>query len=124
MIIIVIKVLQLNEDNNKVNLFETSQGIIRIWDFHSNILLIKIRIANDDLISLTFWNNEYLIAGCFDKTIKFINIKKRIVEEILTGHSNIVNCIKKIHHPDFGDCLISQGWKLDQLKLWVYNNKK
>ena len=134
---------EINEFNNEVNLFETSQGIIRIWDFHSNILLIfldlnliykifssnfyyliKIRVADNDLISLFFWNNEYLMAGCFDKTNKFINLKKRIAEEILTGHSNIVNCIKKIHHPDYGDCLVSHGWKVDQIKLWVYNNKK
>ena len=93
--------------------------------FSSNFYyLIKIRVADNDLISLFFWNNEYLMAGCFDKTNKFIYLKKRIAEEILTGHSNTVNCIKKIHHPDYGDCLVSHGWKVDQIKLWVYNNKK
>jgi len=45
-----------------------------------------------------------------------------VIIKSLIGHNNEVITIKKIIHPLFGECMISQGLEKDQIKLWV--NKK
>ena len=40
----------------------------------------------------------------------------------LKGHNNEVNCVKKINHPSFGECLISQSLENSNIKLWVIKN--
>ena len=39
------------------------------------------------------------------------------------GHVDMVCTVKKIIHPEYGECLISQGYKLDQIKLWINKNE-
>ena len=40
----------------------------------------------------------------------------------LESHDNYVLTIKKINHPSYGECLISQGFKKDKIKLWIIKN--
>ena len=35
------------------------------------------------------------------------------------GHNNEVSTIKKIMHPTYGECLISQGLANEQIKMWI-----
>ena len=37
----------------------------------------------------------------------------------LKGHSDEVLTIKKISHPKYGDCLISQGLGNEKIKMWI-----
>ena len=108
------------KSNEKIpKLIESCQdGYVRIWNFHSGSLINKIRISNKILYGLCLWNDNYLFVGCEDKTIKLIDIKIGFVIETLIGHNNSVLTIKKINHKVYGECLVSEGWKSDQIKLW------
>ena len=109
-------------NDNIIKLIESSFGIIRIWDFHSGKLLNKLKINDYDLRGMCLLNNDYLLVGSYDSSIKVINLKKMIIARSLNNHDNYVITIKKIYHPLYGDCLISQGWKDDQIRLWSSNN--
>ena len=107
-------------DDNKIKLIELSDDKnIRIWNFHSCELLDKIKVSkNYSLSGLCLWNNEYLFVGCYDKTIKLIELNNGKIIKNLSHHNNRVLTIKKIYHPEYGECLISQG--LDKkIKLWI-----
>ena len=112
-------------DNSKetVKLIESSgDGYIRIWKFHNGTLLNKISAGNNELRGLCLWNSNYLFVGCTDNTIKLVEIKNGLIIKSLTGYNNEVCTIKKIVHPNFGECIITQGWENDQIKLWVTKN--
>ena len=112
-------------DNSKetIKLIESSgDGFIRIWKFHNGMLLNKISTGKDELRGLCLWNNNYLFVGCTDNTIKLVEIKNGIIIKSLTGYNNEVCTIKKIIHPTYGECIITQGWENDQIKLWITKN--
>ena len=94
------------------------EGHIRIWDFHSAELIKKIYVSQYQLNGICLWNNKYLFVGCHDKNLKLINLDSEEIINIL-GHKNYVLAIKKIIHPKYGECLISQGSLDDQIKLWT-----
>ena len=109
-------------DNSKemIKLIESSgDGFVRIWKFHTGELLNKICIGKNELRGLCLWNNNYLFVGCTDNSIKLVELKNGIIIKSLTGLTNEVCTIKKILHPTFGECIITQGWENDQIKLWV-----
>ena len=112
-------------DNSKdtIKLIESGgDGFIRIWKFHSGILLNKISLGNNELRGLCLWTNNYLFVGCTANTIKLVELKNGLLIKSLTGYHNEVCTIKKIIHPTYGECLISQGWENDQIKLWITKN--
>ena len=91
---------------------------IRVWDFYSGLLLNKIKIGDNWLYGICLWNSKYLFVGCSDKTIKLIDLREAYIVKNFRGHNNSVLTIKKINHPQFGECLITQGYDADQIKLW------
>ena len=93
-------------------------GQIRIWHFHSGSLLKKIKVTDDILNGICLYNNNYLFVGCDDNTIKLLDLKNGIILKYLYGHSKEVLNIKKIKHPKYGECIISQGYEDDQIKIW------
>ena len=107
----------------KIQLFESCEdGCIRIWDFHSRELLNKIYVSEKCLYGICFWDDDYIFVGCSDKSIKLVSLKCRTIARNLTGHKNMVITVKKINHPKYGKCLLSQGDFEDPIKLWT--NKK
>ena len=111
-------------NENGINLIESSNsGIVRIWNFHTGNLLNKISIENKRIFGICIWNKEYLFAGCDNNSIKLIRINTGIVVKSLDGHDNMLLTIKKVNHPKFGECLISKGFKNDQIKMWTLKNK-
>ena len=70
---------------------------------------------------MCLWNDNYLFIGCRDKTIKIVEIKNGLIVNNLSGHNNYVITIKKIFHPKYGECLISQNWKESDIQLWTNN---
>ena len=94
-------------------------GFIRIWNFHSGLLLNKIKINGDNLNGICLWNSNYLFVGCDEGTIKLIDLINGIMVEELIGHNKEVLSIKKVEHPIYGDCLISQGYEDDQIRIWT-----
>ena len=116
-----------NNENN-INLIESSNGgLVRIWTFHTGQLINKINLDNQvilRILSICLWNNNYLFAGCTNGNIKLIDIQNGNVVKNLEGDKNIVLTIKKINHPKYGECIISKGFKEDQIKLWILKNIK
>ena len=66
-------------------------------------------------------NNNYLSYGNIDNTIRLLDLNKEEKILKLVGHNNSVLSIKKIDHPKYGECLISQG-EDNKIKMWINNN--
>ena len=111
--------------NEKISeLIESCEdGIIRMWNFHTGLLLKKIALNNDPLENLLngicLWNNDYLFIWIQNNFIKLIDITTNKVIKAFPGHKK-VKTIKKIIHPHYGECLISMGD--NKIKLWVNKN--
>ena len=83
-------------------------GYIRIWNFHSGILINKIYISNLSLNGVCLWENDYLFVGCNDNNIKLVNINNGKIMNNIKGCNNWVCTLKTINHEKYGNCLISQ----------------
>ena len=107
-------------EENVIKLIESSDyGNIRIWNFHTGLLLNKYQICATKLYSVCLWNNNYLFVGCRDCTIKLIELKTGKIILKLRGHNTDVIAIKKIIHPIYGECLLSQSYDNSSIKLWT-----
>jgi WD40 repeat protein len=112
-------VINKNKNNGLISLIEpcSSDGFIRIWNFHYGHLLSKIK-TKERICSLCLWNNKYLFAGTLNGKIILIDLINQIVDQIMeNAHNNWVNCIKKFRNDTFGECLVSQGFD-DQIIFW------
>ena len=115
--------------NNLIELIEaSSEGNIKIWNFISGKIIYKISLMNNHLnflglTTICLWDNDYLFIGCKDKTIKLLELKSGNIIKNFVGHTECVLCIKKVNHPFYGECLISQGRRYDQIKIWANKNK-
>ena len=109
----------IKDENEIIKLIESSKdGNLRIWDFHSGKLLNKIQVSNNRLFDICLWNDKYVLVGCGEEIIKLIDLN--IAKKIKTLHDfNSVISLKKINHPQFGECLITQGNEIEQIMLWV-----
>ena len=113
----------INDKQKIIKLIESCiDGNIRVWNFHSGLLLIKINVNYNWLYGLCLWNSNYIFVGCNDKTIKAVEINNGLISKSFVAHSSKVITIKKFIHPKYGECLISQGFINDQIKIWI--NKK
>ena len=111
--------LLIYKKNKNTNLIESCfDGNISIWNFHSGTLLNKIKISKW-LTGICLFENDYLFVGCYDKTIKLLDIKNQNIINNLEGHNDWVLTIKVINHSKYGKCLISQGRRKDQIKMWI-----
>ena len=114
----------INTKDDITNLIESdTDGFIRIWNFHSASLLKKITACQDiRLNGICLWNENYLFSGCNDNTIILIDLNNDIVSKKLKSHEDKVCSIKKIFHPQYGECLVTQGYKKDQIRIWISKN--
>ena len=118
-------VINCRQYSKAVNLIESSgDGVVRIWNFHTGVLLKKIMTYNKRVLGICLWSDNFIFVGCEDKMVKLIDIKNGEVINNLVGSNDVVINIKKITHPKFGDCLISQGIKDSQIKLWIKKFKR
>ena len=113
----------IHNDNEIIKLIESSfDGNIRIWNFHSGILLNKIAVNSFSnagwLYGICLWNNDYLFIGCYKGIIKVIDLKKGVILKELEEYREQVICIKNIKIPNYGDCLLSQGIAKNGIKIW------
>ena len=116
--------LIINDKEDIIKLIDSCEdGNIRIWDFHKGLLLKKIKIKKCDLHGICLWNKDYLfVATNNEQKIILIDLKTGIIIKYLIGHNKRVLTIKKIIHPKYGECLISQNHKDSEIKLW-FNGK-
>jgi len=111
--------IKIEKSNDLVKLFETcsSDGFIRIWNFHHGNLLFKIN-TNVKICSLCLWNEKYLFSGTIDGKLLLVDILNQKVINTLDGHKNWLNCIKKIKNNKNEEYLITQGYD-DQIQIWL-----
>ena len=66
------------------------------------------------------WNQRYiLVAEKSNCSIIIIDtLYNRVISVLKEIHTSFVICLKKINHPLYGECLITQGKYDDQIKLW------
>lgn len=101
-------------------LIESSTGgFLRFWNFDTGKLLYKINM-NQTIYGVCLWNNNYLFLGCKNHTMELIDINKgKSVKTFLTPvKTEGEKTIKKIIHPIFGECLISQSQN-EQINFWI-----
>ena len=111
-------IITYNDDTFVKIIVPSEEGYIRIFDFHSGLLLKKIFIAtNNGLIGICLWNKKYLFVGCKNKNIKLIDLEKEKCVKDLVGHNHWVCSVQKIKINNFGECLISQGLD-NKIKIW------
>ena len=119
------KSIIINDKGKIIKLIESNNyGYINIWNFHSGELLKEILINDANICGIFPWNNKYLFAGCDTyesySSIKLVNLAKSKVVKVLKNNSFIT--IKKIKHPKYGECLISQGLWGAQISLFINKN--
>ena len=116
-------------DNNKgtINLIGSlnkvlADGFIGIWNYHTKEL-IKLISMSVEVCGICLWNSDNLFVGCRDGIIKLIDIKNAIIVKDFKAHKEDISTIKKINHPKYGDCLISQAYEINgKIKLWLSEN--
>ena len=119
------KSIIINDKEKIIKLIDSSDsGYISIWNFHSGELLKEILINDANICGICLWNNEYLFVGCDANesysSIKLVNLTKSKVVKVLETNSFVT--IKKIKHPKYGECLISQGLWGAQITLFLNKN--
>ncbi len=78
----------------------------------------KIQVSNNRLFDICIWSDKYALVGCGEEIIKLIDLN--LGKKVKTLHDfNSVISIKKINHPQFGECIITQGNEIEQIILWV-----
>ena len=114
----------VNETKNQHILIESDgNGYIRMWNFHTGILIKSITSSPTlNLRGICLWNDDYLFAAGNDYQVKLYDLTQGKFIKSLKGHTSTVCSIEKVVHPKYGECLISQG--LDgKLKMWTYSEK-
>ena len=118
-------------------------GRIRIWDFNSgnSIKVIDINKRFCEDVNYRFgaclWNKGYLITGRTkeDDKVRYLSKKRKEdkkgysiqIIDLINGkisseffeYKYMVNNIKKIEHPLYGECLLVQNY--EQIDLWIKN---
>ena len=110
----------INKDDGILKIIESSDnGFIRIWDFYTGNLYSKFEVKESRWIGgICLYNQDYLLVGCGDKTIKVIRLKEGEVIKSLSGHNGKVCSIKKINIPHLGSCIFSIG-KDNKIRRWI-----
>ena len=135
--------LIINNNGKEELLGVNDDGRIRIWDFHSGNLIknydINKRLCEDFnyRYGACLWNKGYLIIGRNkeDDKVRYLSKKRKEdkkgysiqIIDLINGkisyeifeYKYMVNNIKKITHPLYGECLLVQNG--EQIDLWIKN---
>ena len=96
-------------------------GYIRIWEFNTGEIINIIYACKKGVIGMALLDDKYIFCGNNDKILEVIDIENGKILNKFNGLNEIFCTIKKIKHPKYGDCLITQGFYNDQIKLWSFN---
>ena len=72
------------------------------------------------------WNEKYIIAVDYkNKSFKVIdyenNQNNQVILNIYFEHQEIVPCIKKVYHPNYGESLLTASLN-NTIRLWTFDN--
>ena len=104
-------------------MFESdSYKYIRIWDFHSGMMLKIIEIG-DEPQGIFILSEKYLLIGNLLK-IKIYDFEEdKIIKDIKCNNTKVLFNIKVFFHPKLGECMISQNFQ-GKIKLWIIKYNK
>ena len=109
------------KEKEKIELIDSScNGIIRIWDFFSGSLINKIIASRSWIKGICLWDNDTLFVGCLDYSLKLVDLKKGNIIQNVKNLKDCILTVKKIEHPKYGKCVVTQGIK--EINIW--NNVK
>lgn len=93
-------------------------GFINIWDLYKKGI-VKAIDTKCILCHIIPWNEKYVIAADFEnKSFIVVDLdEKNIYNDYEVEHTMEVKCVKKILHPNFGECLLTAG-RDNIIKLW------
>ena len=123
------KSIIINDKEKIIKLIaSTYLGYIKIWDFHSGELLNLIEANVTQLYGISLWDNKHLFVSCEDneseiKKIKLIDLNTGKIKKILSSYNGLILTIKKLNHPKYGECLITQCWGGNSIQLIINKNK-
>ena len=111
-----------SKHNNDYLCCSSTDGFINIWDLYNKSIFKRINTYKSWLMHIIEWNNKYIIATDLNNNlIKIIDLyKNEVIKAIPTKHIDGIKSIKKIYHPNYGECLLSAG-RDKTIKLWNIN---
>ena len=116
--------LIVSDKEEIIKLIESNdEGFIIIWNFHSGEFLKKINLCNNYLCGICLLDRYYLFVGCYNRKIIILDLFNDKIINRLDGHEHSVITIKKIIHPKYGECFLSQGLSNDKIKLLVFKSR-
>ena len=119
----------INDYESTTKLIESStDGNVRIWDFHKAELIKRIKINERETFGICLWNKESLFVGTRDKIVLVnINTGEIIYEYDYTFESKYndygIIAIKKLNSIHFGECLVTKAYDKDVIQIFSAKNK-
>jgi len=112
-------IIIFKEDNITKLIESCNDGCIRIWDFHSCLLLNKINLEyhEKNQYSLCLWDDSHLFVGCVNK-IALVNYKENKIVDYYEQEENPLT-LQKVYISKYGECLISQDLGDEPIKFWI-----
>ena len=79
-----------------------------------NVKLKKI------LNSICLWDNDYAFVGYDEANIILVDIKNgNVIKKFRDNDNAPLLSIEKINTTNFGECLVTQEFNRNEIKLWV-----
>lgn len=112
------------DNDNNIKLVSSSfEGCIKIFNFHTGVLLKKIEKNDTKFFGICFWNHQYLFCGSKEGSIYMADIiNGEFVKNIKVSDCDIIT-LKIILHPFYGLCMISQEVLFGGIKIWINKPK-
>ena len=96
-------------------------GKLNVWNFSTSDLTCKIYLKGK-INTICLWNLNFCFIGLDNSNILLFDITNERKIKTFKIHNNGVSSIKKINHPQYGNCIISRGFKKDKIILWFNRN--
>ena len=117
--------IQTIKQINENLLISSSYNKLKIWDLNLKNVIKIFSGHQKDIMSICLLNNNKIISGSYDKTIKIWDINNNECEKNLIGHKSYVWKIIKIKMKKFNDCDLIASCSTDKtIKIWDINSEK
>lgn len=102
-------------------------GIVNVFNLNKKQNVHNFKLDQAHLYNVLRWNENYfIILNSFPQKLEIIDSKNnfKVLSEIHCPEFQYERYIKKVIHPEFGECLVSVSPLDNRVKLWVNRNFK
>ena len=110
----------IEKSDNDYLCCSSENGYIKIWDLYKKCLFQTIQTNNFRLYLIIEWNSKYIIVGDQKSFIIIDTDEYKVISVIEGTCKDVVRCIKKINHPEYGESLLVTDDEY-KIKLWSIN---